>query len=163
MVSLSHSLWRGFSIDESIQARLIDLHKAYSKQLLKSNKRHILRYRSWCPSSGSANSISGQPTLLFCQYQNALQENYSSNNSSPWSGWVLGHMRGLGTRTLPQRLPSPLKGTKFSVLLPFYYFPTAWGVIVLYLWYWRKDRQELFCFGCFSRIVKVGVGRRFYR
>ena len=49
-------------------------------RFLKLDKRHILGHSFRRLSLGSANSISGQPTFLSCQYQNALLEDHHGDD-----------------------------------------------------------------------------------
>ena len=56
-------------------------------------------------------------------------------------------MGGLGTRILPQHLPSSPEGLQLWVLLLSHYCPKARKVVISYLQYLRKNCQELFLFG----------------
>ena len=148
MISLSQSLSKGLSIGELIPARAVSLHKACSRWLFKLDKCHILWYRSRRFSSSLANSISGETTLKFYEFQNALQEDHYGDDLLTWCKWSLGHIRVFSTGTLPQRLSSLLEGLQrlWEALLPCRCLAT-WKVIVSCLQHWQcKDCLELFCF-----------------
>ena len=162
MVNRSQNLLRGFSIGELVLARTIGLYKVYGGRLLKSDKRYILWHRSQCFFSDSANSISGQPTLLSCQCQNVLQENHCGDNLSPWSKWFLGCMGGFGTGVILWCLLSPLAGPQLSAVLFLCCCLTAWGVVGSNLQCWHKDRLELCHFGRSFRNDKAREKYRFH-
>ena len=129
-----------------------------------SDKRCILWHRSQRSSSDSANSISGQPTLLSCQCRNALQEDHCGNNLSFRNGWFLGYMGALGIRALSRPLPSPLKGLNslWEALFPCC-FLVARRVVASCLRYWQyKDCQGLFRLGRYSKTSSVGKRQSFH-
>ena len=147
MASQSQSLWRGPSIDVSVQTRTESLHRACGGQLLKPDKCHIFWHSSRRLSSSSANSISGRPTFLSCQCRNALQEDHRSDDLSPRSRWSLEHMGVFDTRALPWLPPSLSKSLQLSELLHLCHCPTARRDVGSYFRCWRKDCHELYCFG----------------
>ena len=136
---------------------------ACSGWLFKLDKRCILGHSSQCFSSDLGNSISGQPTLLSCQYQNIPQENHCGDDLLPCNKWSLGRMRVFELAALPWLLSSLLEGPQLSALLPLCHHPGAWGVVISFFRRWYKDRQELFCFRCYFRVVEARVRYRFYK